>query len=174
MLDGKLDVILFPFIGSTIPEGHQGTSVEGMSHCSVLSKLKNGFHKHRLPWGFNADHQPIGGKYDHREDQLVRGCVLASYITYDISHELTITKYKLDEDNDPKELAEYVQKNIPEGLRTEIKSKIEASGVPTTAAEFDKLMAYVWPAMLKMKLRDAKYQAARAALFNDADGVGQK
>jgi hypothetical protein len=21
----------------------------------------------RLPWGFNADHQPVGGKYDSRE-----------------------------------------------------------------------------------------------------------
>jgi hypothetical protein len=66
MLDGKLGQILFPFIGTSIPEGHQvepppppalpltpprvaiqGTAVEGMSHCSVLSKLKTGFHKHR-------------------------------------------------------------------------------------------------------------------------------
>jgi len=175
MLDAKLDQIAFPFIGSNIPEGHQGTSVEGMSHCSVLSKLKNGFHKHQLPWGFNADHQPIGGKYDIREDQLVRGCVLASYITYDISHELEITPYKLDAaDADPAALAEYVNSNIPAALREEVKQKIADAGVSTDDAEFNKLLAYVWPAMKKMKLRDAKYKKARAVLFKDAKGIGKK
>jgi hypothetical protein len=34
-----------------------------MSHASVISKLKTGFHLRRIPWGFNADHQPVGGKW---------------------------------------------------------------------------------------------------------------
>ena len=40
-------MIPFPFIGSSIPEGHQGQSVEGMSHGSVIAKLKHGFHTNR-------------------------------------------------------------------------------------------------------------------------------
>ncbi len=73
MLEGRLDTVPFPFIGTSVPEGHQGQSVEGMSHGCVLSKLKTGFHRRRIAWSFNADHQPIGGKFDAREDALVRG-----------------------------------------------------------------------------------------------------
>ncbi len=47
MLAGKLDTVPFPFIGANVPEGHQGQSVEGMSHGCVLSKLKTGFHRRR-------------------------------------------------------------------------------------------------------------------------------
>ena len=78
MLADKLDSVPFPFIGCDVPEGHHGQSVEGMSHGCVLAKLKNGFHKVGIPWSFNADHQPIGGKFDEREDQLVQGCFFAS------------------------------------------------------------------------------------------------
>ena len=79
MLSGRLDSVPFPFIGTEVPEGHQGQSVEGMSHGCVLSKLKTGFHHRRIAWSFNADHQPIGGKFDSLEDALVRGCLLASF-----------------------------------------------------------------------------------------------
>ena len=47
-----------------------GQCVEGMTHGCILTKFKNGFHKLGIPWSFNADHQPIGGKFDKREDQL--------------------------------------------------------------------------------------------------------
>ena len=87
---GPLDTVPFPFIGTNVPEGHQGQSVEGMSHGCVLSKLKTGFHRRAIAWSFNADHQPIGGKFDTREDALVRGCLLASYITFDLSPELAL------------------------------------------------------------------------------------
>ena len=63
-----------------------------MSHGCVLAKLKTGFHRRGIAWSFNADHQPIGGKFDSREDALVNGCVLASYITFDLSPELAQTK----------------------------------------------------------------------------------
>ena len=92
MLDDALDTCRFPFIGGDVPEGHQGQSVEGMSHGSVLAKLKHGFHRRGLAWGFNADHQPIGGKFDAREDALVTGCLLATYITFDLSPELLATE----------------------------------------------------------------------------------
>ena len=106
MLSGQLDTVPFPFIGTNVPEGHQGQSVEGMSHGCVLSKLKNGFHRRGIAWSFNADHQPIGGKFDNREDALVTGCVLASYITFDLSPELAQTKVPEDADA-------WVAANIP-------------------------------------------------------------
>ena len=37
MLANRLDTVPFPFIGTNVPEGHQGQSVEGMSHGCVLS-----------------------------------------------------------------------------------------------------------------------------------------
>ena len=92
MLGNRLDTVPFPFIGTSVPEGHQGQSVEGMSHGCVLSKLKTGFHRRRIAWSFNADHQPIGGKFDVREDALVKGCLLASYITFDLSPELALNQ----------------------------------------------------------------------------------
>jgi len=92
MLANRLDTVPFPFIGTNVPEGHQGQSVEGMSHGCVISKLKNGFHRRGIAWSFNADHQPIGGKFDAREDALVRGCLLASYITFDLSPELALNQ----------------------------------------------------------------------------------
>lgn len=72
MLAGKLDNVPFPFMGADVPEGHQGQSVEGMSHGCVLAKLKSGFHRRKIAWSFNADHQPVGGPFDTREYQLVR------------------------------------------------------------------------------------------------------
>jgi len=55
MLAGKLDSVPFPFIDTDVPEGHQGQSVEGMSHGCVLAKLKSGFHRRKIDWIFNAD-----------------------------------------------------------------------------------------------------------------------
>src|SRR6185436_1333758 len=101
MLAGKLDTVPFPFIGTNVPEGHQGQSVEGMSHGCVLAKLKTGFHRRGIAWSFNADHQPIGGKFDSREDTLVAGCLLASYITFDLSPELALNKPARLSDIDP-------------------------------------------------------------------------
>ena len=158
MLAGKLDTVPFPFIGTNVPEGHQGQSVEGMSHGCVLSKLKNGFHRRGIAWSFNADHQPIGGKFDSREDALVTGCVLASYITFDLSPELAQTKVS---DN----AAGWVKANVPAELVAKVKARVAKAGLTINEAEFAKLLAYVWPAMQKMKRREEKYVAARAKLF---------
>jgi len=48
--------------------------------------------RRKIPWGFNADHQPIGGRFDAIEAQLVEGSLFASYITYDMSPELSLHK----------------------------------------------------------------------------------
>lgn len=158
MLAGNLDTVPFPFIGTTVPEGHQGQSVEGMSHGSILSKVKTGFHRRRIAWSFNADHQPIGGKFDTREDRLVEGCVLASYITFDLSPELAKTVV-------PEDAAGWVKANVPADLVQAVRTRIAGFDLTIDERAFAELLASVWPAMQKMKRRDEKYAAARARLF---------
>src|SRR6185312_16912762 len=140
-----------------------GQSVEGMSHGAVLSKLKSGFHHRGIAWSFNADHQPIGGKFDHREDALVAGCVLASYITFDLSPELAQTKV-------PADAAGWVAANVDAQLVATVKARVAQAGLKLQEAEFAHLLAYVWPGMQKMKVRDGKYRAAREKLFTAAAG----
>lgn len=157
MLENRLDSVPFPFIGTNVPEGHQGQSVEGMSHGCVLSKLRTGFHHRRIAWSFNADHQPIGGKFDAREDALVRGCLLASYITFDLSPELAL--------NQPAP-ADMIPADVVHRART----RVAAVGLKLDDAAFGKLVITVWPALLKMKRRDEKYAATRAAAFTTPAG----
>ncbi len=157
MLGGRLDTVPFPFIGTNVPEGHQGQSVEGMSHGCVLSKLKTGFHHRKIAWAFNADHQPIGGKFDSREDALVRGCLLASYITFDLSPELAL--------NQPAKPAD-----IPAAIVTQTRTRVAAAGLKLDDAAFGALLGTVWPSLQKMKRRDEKYAAARAAAFTTEPG----
>jgi hypothetical protein len=163
MLEGRLDTVPFPFIGTSVPEGHQGQSVEGMSHGCVLSKLKTGFHRRRIAWSFNADHQPIGGKFDAREDALVKGCLLASYITFDLSPELAQTQA-------PPDASVWVKTNVPADLVDRVRSRVASVGLTLNDAEFSKLLAYVWPALQKMKRRDDKYRAAREKAFTTEMG----
>jgi tagaturonate epimerase len=159
MLANRLDTVPFPFIGTNVPEGHQGQSVEGMSHGCVLSKLKTGFHRRRIAWSFNADHQPIGGKFDSREDALVTGCLLASYITFDLSPELAL--------NQPADLA-----SIPADVVARTRARVAAAGVTLDDAAFNQLLATVWTPMIKMKRRDVKYTAARVVAFTTPVGRG--
>ncbi len=163
MLAGRLDTVPFPFIGTNVPEGHQGQSVEGMSHGSVLSKLKSGFHHRGIAWSFNADHQPIGGKFDTREDHLAQGCVLASYITFDLSPELAQTAT-------PDDPIGWVSANVPAPIVSQVKERVRATGLTLDELAFGKLLAYVWPALQKMKRRDEKYAALRQKLFTTEVG----
>ncbi len=163
MLEGRLDTVPFPFIGTSVPEGHQGQSVEGMSHGCVLSKLKSGFHRRRIAWSFNADHQPIGGKFDAREDALVAGCVLASYITFDLSPELAQTQV-------PADPAAWVKANVPSDLIDRVRARVASVGLTVNEADYSTLLAYVWPALRKMKRRDDKYRAARDKVFTTEVG----
>ncbi|MEO5819914.1 MAG: hypothetical protein ABIT71_05370 [Vicinamibacteraceae bacterium] len=157
MLADRLDTVPFPFIGTNVPEGHQGQSVEGMSHGCVLSKLKTGFHRRRIAWSFNADHQPIGGKFDAREDALVTGCLLASYITFDLSPELAL--------NQPAQLAD-----IPAEVVARTRARVAAAGIALDDTAFNQLLAAVWTPLQKMKRRDDKYAAVRASAFTTDAG----
>jgi hypothetical protein len=152
MLADRLDTVPFPFIGASVPEGHQGQSVEGMSHGCVLSKLKTGFHQRRIAWSFNADHQPIGGKFDVREAALVRGSLLASYITFDLSPELA--------KNEPALITD-----IDRSLQASIKTRMSEVGLTASDEAFASLLCTVWPSMLKMKHRDELYRTAREEAF---------
>lgn len=159
MLEGSLDTVAFPFIGGNVPEGHQGQSVEGMSHGAVLSKLKTGFHRRGISWGFNADHQPVGGKFDAREDRLVEGCLLATYITFDLSPELGATPKR----EDP---ARWCAANVPADLLRRVRDRVAKSGIVLDESPFHDLVASVWPAVQKMKERDRKYARARERAFS--------
>ncbi len=166
MLAGKLDTVPFPFIGADVPEGHQGQSVEGMSHGCVLTKLKHGFHTRRIPWSFNADHQPIGGKFDAREDQLVAGCLLASYITFDLSPELAQTNVPPSPDS----RAAFVATEIAASLVAAVQTRVTDIGLSLEPDAFHTLLCQVWPAMKKMKARDEKYRAVRERHFTTPAG----
>ncbi|MBK1879075.1 tagaturonate epimerase family protein [Pelagicoccus mobilis] len=166
MLEDNLETVPFPFIGTDVPEGHQGQSVEGMSHGSILSKLKTGYHLNRIAWSFNADHQPIGGKFDKREDLLVEGCLFASYITFDLSPELAITEVPDSESA----RSQYIQANISSELIQTVRTRVETLGLSLNPDAFAELSCLVWPAIQKMKQRDEKYAAIRAKHFTTTEG----
>ena len=163
MLDGRLEGVPFPFIGADVPEGHQGQSVEGMSHGSVLSKLKTGFHTRKIAWGFNADHQPIGGKFDAREARLVEGCLLASYITFDLSPELSVTAK-------PGDAVAWCNANVPADVTARVRERVSTVGITLDERAFSELLAAVWPAILKMQRRDRLYAEARRKAFTTPVG----
>ena len=75
-----------------VPRRSSGAKRRGNDTWLHFSQVEERFPQARSCLEFNADHQPIGGKFDVREDQLVTGCLFASYITFDISPELALTE----------------------------------------------------------------------------------
>lgn len=166
MLAGRLDSVAFPFLGADAPEGHQRQSVEGMSHGCVLAQLEHGFHTRRLPWSFKADHQPIGGRFDKRENQLLADCLLASSITFDLSPELA----KSVGPDSPKARAAWVSAKVESSLVATVQARVAGIGFSLDPDAFHALHCQVWPAMRKMQTRDAKYQPIRARHFTTTAG----
>lgn len=164
MMAGRLGKVAFPFIGCDVPEGHQGQSVQGLAHGAILAFLKDGFHQLRIPWGFNADHQPIGGAFDSREDKLVEGSLFASYITFDLSPELTRTVV-------PEDRAGWVRREVPAVLIEKLRQGLRALELTLSDDDLNQLLCTVWPALRKMKMRDGKYRAAREQAFTT--GIGR-
>jgi hypothetical protein len=130
-----------------------------MSHGSVLSKLKTGFHARKIAWGFNADHQPIGGKFDAREPRLVAGCLLASYITFDLSPELSITQKPADPSG-------WCKQQIPSSVIERVRARVQKASISLDEQAFADLLCAVWPAIVKMQKRDRLYAEARAKAFS--------
>ena len=166
MLEGRLAQVPFPFIGGAVPEGHQGQSVEGMTHACIVALLKAGFHRRRIPWGFNADHQPIGGRFDAIEEELARGCAFASYITFDLSPELALhapieSSAELD--------AAFAALGEPE-LFARVAARLAQLGLALDEVQARRLFVYLLPAMRKLKARDEAYARVRRELFTEAVG----
>jgi len=134
-----------------------------MSHGAVLSKLKTGFHQRKIAWGFNADHQPIGGKFDAREAELVRGCLLASYITFDLSPELACTPV-------PSDPEAWCRANVPNEVVSNLRARLAELQISSEGPAFAELLAYVWPAIVKLERRDRLYASARRAAFTTPSG----
>ncbi len=166
MLEGRLAEVPFPFIGGSVPEGHQGQSVMGMSVTCVVSFLKYGFHRNRVPWGFNADHQPIGGRFDEIENELVEGSLFASYITYDLSPELV----QLGPIDDVGELSKEFDKTLDNALYNRILNGLKEADISIDGTEVKRLVIYLLPAMRKMKRRDSLYRSVREAHFTTEVG----
>lgn len=161
MLEDRLTAVPFPFIGGTVPEGHQGQSVEGMTHAAVVTYLKCGFHRHRIPWGFNADHQPVGGRFDAIEEELARGCAFASYITFDLSPELSATP-PLDT---PEKVARAFDAPGAATLFGRVRARLAPLGLSPDEADGRRLFATLLPAMQKLAKRDEAYARVRRELF---------
>lgn len=157
MLANRLDTVPFPFIGAHVPEGHQGQSVQGMSHGAVISKLETGFHRRRIAWNFNADHQPIGGKFDARERELVEGSILANYITFDLSPELSLRQPGSRSEIDP-------------ALLRRVTARLAGLDIDAQTPALITLLEQLWPAVRKFKARDVLCQRRRAELFSTAVG----
>ncbi|SVC81770.1 uncharacterized protein METZ01_LOCUS334624, partial [marine metagenome] len=66
--------------------------------------------------------------------------------------------------------AAYVSANVPVDLVSAARRRVEEAGLSPTDDEFNGLLAYVWPAMQKMKVRDDKYRNAREAAFTTTAG----
>ncbi len=161
MLANKLQEVPFPFIGRGVPEGHQGQSVQGMSGAAILTYLKYGFHLHHIPWGFNADHQPIGGRFDAIENDLVQGSLFASYITFDLSPELSVTPKLEDEKK-----IEAAFKKIDATVVKNIQHRLKELHLSLDLHELKSLLTYLHASMDKLKKRDDKYKAIREKVFS--------
>jgi hypothetical protein len=134
-----------------------------MSHGAVLSKLKTGFHRRRIEWSLNADHQPIGGRFDEREDRLVSGSILSSYITFDLSPELALSAT-------PSHPVAWIEAHVPSHVRAHVDARLESVKLTVSSDARARLIAQVWPAIGKMQRRDAAYRRARAQAFTALRG----
>jgi hypothetical protein len=161
MLQDRLAQVPFPFIGGSVPEGHQGQSVEGMTHASILAFLKIGFHRRRIPWGFNADHQPIGGQFDAIEEELAQGC------TFAITSRSISRGSRAAPIESAAELSERSRRSVawPSGAS----ERLGPSG-SLDETQCKRLFVYLLPAMRKLKKRDETYARIRRELFTEEVG----
>ena len=118
-----------------------------------MSYFWHGFHRRRIPWGFNADHQPVGGRFDAIEDALVAGSLFASYITFDLSPELA---------------ASGGGREVSPAILKELMARLAALGLGAPEEEVRRTAALLSPAMEKLQRRHAKYGAIREKYFSSA------
>jgi hypothetical protein len=72
----------------------------------------------------------------------------------------------------PDDAASWVKANVPSDFVERVRARVASIGLTLNEADFARLLAYVWPALKKMKRRDDKYRAARDSAFTTE--VGQR
>jgi len=137
-----------------------------MSHASIIEYLKTGFHHKNIPWGFNADHQPIGGRFDKIEKELVDGSMFASYITYDLSPELS--SYTIIDNTD--ELDNVFNEIVDIGIYNRTCERLDELEFEIDKFTIKQLVTYLTPSMNKLKKRDNAYIEIRKENFSTPEG----
>ncbi len=166
MLEKKLHGTKFHFIGDEVPEGHQGQSVKGITHASIITLLKYGFHRHGIPWGFDVDHQPVGGRFDAIERELVEGSLFASSITYDISPELAVS-HIIEESE---ELEAAFGRIVTPALFDKVVRKLVKVNRELPLFRIKQIVTYLMPAIEKTVRRDLLNEDIRARCFSSEEG----
>ena len=161
MLEDRLGEVPLPSLGGGVPEGHQGQSAQGTSHAAIIAFMKLGFHRHRIPWGFNANHHPIGGRFDALEDRLVEGSLFASSVTYDLAPELSLAA-PIPDDQD---LARAFAATVDPQVHAFVKNRLATLGLPIPEIETKRLETYLWSAMQKVLRRDQAFTNLRRKFF---------
>ncbi len=87
------------------------------------------------------------------------GCLLASYITFDLSPELA-----RQQPAGPQE--------VDGAVMEAVRSRVAAAGLTLEPGALGALVCSVWPAVEKMKRRDEKYRAARERAFTSPAAGG--
>jgi hypothetical protein len=166
MLDNRLLEFPYPSIAGSVPEGHQGQSVQGTSLAAVITYLKMGFHQHRIPWSFSVDHDPIGSRFDGMEEHLVEGGLFASHIAYDLSPELS-SRPLVD---DAGQLEAAFATTVDPKLHQVVLDRLTQLGLAMDLARLKRLETYLWPAMKKLVLRNTAHTRARQEHFRSPEG----
>ena len=113
--------------------------------------------------GLQRRSQLVGGKYDAREAELVAGCVLASYITFDLSPELVVTPPQAD----PRA---WCSQHVPARLVDSVRTRARSLGLSLDERGLCELLCAVWPAVQKLQQRDRAYAEARRRAFTTSVG----
>ena len=157
MLDGRLDTVPFPFIGTNVPEGHQGQSVEGMSHGCVLSKLKTGLSPPRDRVEFQRRPPADRRQVRHPRGRARHAAACSRATSRSISRRSSrSTSRRRSSAEAMSRPTSWRKTRAARGRRRPHarRCRLSPSCSPT-----------VWPSLQKMKRRDEKYAAARAAAF---------
>ena len=99
---------------------------------------------------------------------MVSGCLFATYITFDLSPELSQTTVPESHN----EQQAWASANIDKSLVDALRQQVTKAGCELREEDLYRLLCYVWPAMVKMKARDEKYRLARESAFTTSWGRG--
>ena len=158
MLAGRLDTVAFPFIGANVPEGHQGQSVEGMSHGCGALQAEDGISP--PPHPVELQRRPPA---DRRQVRRARGPPGRRIDPRQLHHLRPVAR------TGPEPAGALGKRSTPP-LVARVRDRLRAAGLAPDEARFPALLCQVWPALQKMHRRDRKYREARARAFTTEAG----